>query len=145
MKEAVYGEKGAKYLDDLYGIIAIALENQNVIIKSHPRSKDRTIDNIKHYQNHVIPSEILYLNMDMDNKVLITSNSTAVVTPKLLLGKEPTIILLYKIMNKVSEFNKDEDDFFERFKESYKDKHRFFIPKDEEELKNILDRIKNKL
>lgn len=145
MKEAVYGEKGARYLEDLYEIIGNALQNQNVIIKSHPRSQDRTVNNIKQYGNHVIPSEVLYLNMEMENKVLITSNSTAVVTPKLLLGKEPTIILLYKIMNKVSEVHKDEDDFFQRFKNTYHDKHKFFIPENLEELNNILDRIKNKL
>ncbi len=143
LKEEVYGSDGAILLQNYYKMICSYFGNDNVIIKNHPRDKNTREDTMKYYNNYAIPSEVLYLNLDVEKKILITVNSTAVVTPKLIMDKEPIIILLYKIMNKNSTNDANQDVFFHNFKKTYRDKNKFQIPENKNELINILDKIKS--
>lgn len=142
LKEDLYGIEGSKLLDNYYKMIYSHFGNDSVIIKSHPRSKDIQYDELNYYNNYEIPSEIIYLNMNIEQCILIATSSTAVLTPKFIMDKEPIIIMLYKLMEKCHTVDKEQDMFFRRVRQTYRDKDKFNIPEDELELKNILERIK---
>lgn len=115
------------------------MTKDNLIVKSHPSDKSSRIDGVKYSGSSGCPFEIIAANSDIDGKILITLSSTASVTPKIIFDKEPTVILLYKLFSdSLLEWNSYYDAFFQKVKESYRDKNRFFIPKTKDELeKNI--------
>ena len=54
-----------------------------------------TCDNI-----NVIPYEVIALNDDrLESRYLLSDYSTALFTPKLLYGKEPKVIFLYRLIH----------------------------------------------
>ncbi|MBW4827960.1 MAG: alpha-2,8-polysialyltransferase family protein [Clostridiaceae bacterium] len=144
LKEELYGAEGSGLLNNYYKIIYSYFGKNNVIIKSHPRSKDIQNNEFNYYNNYEIPSEIIYLNMDIEQSILITTASTAVLTPKFIMDREPIIIMLYKLMEKFNTVDEEQDIFFRKVRQTYRDKNKFNIPEDEIELKNILERIKKR-
>ncbi len=74
----------------------ILLKNGNTIIKAHPRHL--TDDRYKYNEyTTAIPWEAISLSIDLNNKVLVSITSTSLVTPKIMLDKEPVVICLIKI------------------------------------------------
>ena len=120
------------------------MTKDNLIIKSHPSDKSSRIDGVKYFDNSDYPFEIIAANSDINDKILITLSSTASVTPKIIFDKEPVVILLYKMFSdSLLEWNDYYDTFFQKVKESYKSKNRFFIPKTYDEFENIINRFLN--
>lgn len=75
---------------------------------------------------------------NFDDKCLIAVHSTAVFTPKILFNKEPSIILLYKLLDKP--FN-GLDGFVKKFIETYENKEKIMIPETLEELYRDIDNV----
>lgn len=143
LKEEVFGKDGKKVLESLYRLIHEKIGKENIIIKDHPRNNSGNLENFSYYSHNYVPSEIMYINMDMDKTILITSNSTSIVTPKLLFDMEANIILLYELMAPYSANYEKEKSFFKKFLGSYKDKSKVFIPRNIKELEAYLKKIKD--
>ena len=125
-------------LIELYRIITDIAGKDNTIIKRHPRCKDNKIEFMKYFADTGMPFECICMNTDMANKILISYESTAVVTPKILFNQEPVIILLYKLIKEKAVGGYDltfEDKFFSTIKKTYTNQDRFIIPNNIEELK----------
>lgn len=125
------------------------LENINkddVCIKLHPRGKKELYGGISTYSNSAVPAEVIYLNMnDLMDKVLISSVSTACLSPKLIFDKEPTLILLYKYLKLEQKgiVTQGLVDFIEKVVTTYKDKSKIMIPETKEEFLQCIRSISN--
>lgn len=127
-----------KYQLDMLNIVIETVGAENVIVKMHPRSpKNKYPENIKTvYSNS--PFEILAVNMDLDSCAFVSPYSSAIVTPKLILNKEPVVICLDRILDR--ELNEG-DYVFDRVADIYENKS-FYIPKSEAELTDALSKLK---
>lgn len=112
-------------------LLAKKTRNQ-LVIKKHPQTPIGTYTAGVEYQYSNIPFEVIVANdYDIQNKVLITSISTAVWTPMLLYNKYPKIILLYPIFNVV-----EAKDIIEKFISLY-DKNRVIVIRSYDELEKL--------
>lgn len=109
------------------------------IIKRHPRSN-------KNYKLKCIedksPWELVCMNNKIEDRILISVNSTACITPKVLFDKEPIIIILAKIFPDDLNIANHVCTLFEKLENTYKNKNRVFIPNNFDELNKIFDYIK---
>ncbi len=139
-KNEIFKDNQSSLLVDIYRLVVNIAGKYNVILKKHPREKESDLAFVNNYLDFGVIFESLCINTDMSEKVLISHSSTAVITPKLFLGQEPTIILLYKLIESGmgSCENRLLNDFFESIKETYSDKNKFIIPKNVLELKDVL-------
>lgn len=134
LNREIYDEEGVISLNKIYDLIVQT--SNDVIFKPHPR-ETIFMKNRKYYLEREIPFEILCLNSDIEDKILVSVASTAIVTPKLLFDKEPVVILLYKIVPPQID-TVMMDKFFEGCRELYANQERFLIPKSISELKSFL-------
>ena len=118
-----------------------------MILKKHPehdvdRSDYLTLES--EYPNLVIDEgnyllEALYASLNLDGKVLITRDSSSVIYPKYMFGKEPIVIFTYRLYEEYYYQNADVLDGLSRNLLSiYKDKSKIFVPKTLGELIEIL-------
>ena len=124
-----------------YSTIESYIGYDKMYLKSHPRAMDKYPHKCENYPSSKCPMEIEYLNMDMDNMVLITLASTAVITPKLLYDKEPIVLLLCNIDNQVYKPNNNQLAFYKSIQSIYRDKTKIMILKNEESMKECLIKI----
>ncbi len=78
--------------------VAEIVGRDNLIIKTHPRDK-RTVyidSGLKIYKNSFIPWEAIQLNNDFSDKVLLTVNSSSVLTVNMMVKKKARALFLYK-------------------------------------------------
>ena len=89
-----------------------------------------------------LPWEVLLLNLDLSQRVFVSVHSTACLTPKLVFDQEPTVILLYKLVEplfeKLPPVLRPNEAFFQRVKGLYRDPQKFLIPTSFQELKGYL-------
>lgn len=139
--DRVFNENGKK---KYYNIIE-KLETfwkSELVMKKHPSDKKKKHLNIKYCECSDIPFEIIIGNSDVNNKILISVFSTATITPKILFNQEPKVILLCKIFQGYSkECNEKVIKFFEKVNELYH-AEKYYIPETENELFEILDKLK---
>lgn len=129
-----------KMLDECYQIVVDKYSCNQVICKPHPRSTVKTEVALNEYTKTGIPVEILYAGMpDLERRILIGTFSTALFTPKMMFGKEPTIICLHQI---VWPNNMKIPPVFEKLSKMYKHQDRIFAPENLDELNTYLSRIK---
>ena len=134
-KSSLFTEDNIKKINKLYRLIIEKAGNHDVIIKKHPSSLENEFKDIKTYSNIEIPFECLCLNTDMNRKVLISYGSTAVGTPKILLGQEPVIVLLYRLVDsKIRGYEHIMNEYFIKIQQLYVDKRKVIIPNSEDEL-----------
>lgn len=88
--------------------------------------------------------EIIELKQAFDDKVLISIISTACLTPKMIFGEEPYVILLYKLFENNDTRWTCIDNFMKCVQKLYC-QNKFFIPLNIEELKELLGKIKKEL
>lgn len=123
-------------LDEVYRYLGETFGADELILKEHPRSTVRTEAPMKKYAYTSVPIEIVYMRQpELEDKILLALNSTAVFTPKMLFGAEPHVILLYRLVSKDPEIRKKRDDTFLHLRSLYEDQSRFCIPETFEELK----------
>jgi hypothetical protein len=80
---------------------------------------------------------------DIDDRCLVSINSTALFNPKLLFDQEPYIIFVYKLVKLFYDWSLFEGTI-KLFVEEYRDKEKIMIPESIEELREYLDRYKNR-
>jgi len=135
----------AEKMQHWFDAIEASIGPANISIKSHPRAKDKYPHKCPNYPNTSCPMEIDYLNMDLDNTILISVASTAVITPKLLYDKEPIVLLLCNVDTNVYTPNEKQLELYHNIQSEYKDKRKFMMPDNMAELRQCLDTISNKL
>jgi len=129
----------------IYQVMNENRKDKKICIKLHPRAERKQIENFE-ILSTIGPWESVINDInDIQNKILISISSTAIITPKLMCNKEPYVIcLIYIFEEYMKEILKDYN-YTERLirllnnvKASYKDKEKFFMPKSVEELKEVL-------
>jgi hypothetical protein len=149
-----HDKKSVKAIEDQVAVIKqILLKNGNTVIKAHPRYL--TGNRYNHNESTTtIPWEAISLSIDLGNKVLVSITSTSIVTPKIMLNKEPIVICLIKIFKEyitpfmTADGKKEIDNiisFFHHIKKMYNDPSRFKIPNTINELERIIEEIDSKL
>lgn len=112
---------------------------EDLLIKLHPRD---SIDKYKNYSQTMVnnsnfPWELIYLNEDLYDKVLISVNSSAVFTPKIVFGRNHKIIILKNIYGFV-------DEELNNFIKLFDHNKNVFQPSTSEELKKIINSLKSR-
>ena len=110
----------------------------NMIIKKHPRDNSNIRSECAIYQYNSIPFELICANSDIENKVLITSSSSAVFMPKLLFDSEPVVILLHHITGLKQGNNIKREKMIQYLQNLYRENSRFLIPKSIDEFEDLL-------
>lgn len=116
-------------------------ERSSILVRVHPRDPSGTFRERGYPEdpNTTIPWEELLLYHDFSDKILVTSFSTAVFSPKIICDQEPRVIFL-KRMLLARDGGEVEDamDSFDRFaagvKEMYRDPSRISIPETRDDL-----------
>jgi len=86
--------------------------------------------------------ELKISQMDMDRILLISTCSTAQMTPKLLYGKEPWIVCTYRMFAPSSpESLKRTEELVRNLSESYEHKERILLPENEEQFAAIVSQF----
>lgn len=106
----------------------------------HPRNK---VDNIYCYdeciKNQIWELKILNMN-NIDNICLISPYSTACLTPNILYGMEPYVILTYNMISDSDITSKKNfRSLVEKMKENYKDKNKIMVPMNIDEYRKCLE------
>ena len=145
LKEVVLSPEDDERIVKLYDRLQAEFGEDKVIVKRHPRDT-RTYENpIREYQLKNMPFESICLASEPAKMNLFTLLSTATIMPKLLLGQEPRIVLLYHLFKRLEGDDEDRDRFFQLTRETYRDPDRILIPETEEELDQIIRTIKEEL
>lgn len=118
-----------------------AVSKSDIMVRVHPRDISGLFEKkgFSEDRNTRIAWEELLLYIDFSDKILITSFSTAVFSPKIIHDQEPRIIFLKRaLLEGDSSKNKGKMDSFDRFalgvKAIYSDPSRVCIPKTSEEM-----------
>ena len=115
----------------------IKLLGNKIVVKRHPRDCSVDNDNVKTYEYMDMPFEVICVNSNIEEKVLITIGSTAVLTPKIIFDKEPKVIWLDRlILGELVDNNRME--LIERIRKMYRNPERLIIPENIFELKKAL-------
>ena len=131
---------------DMYSLwqkVGMKINKDRAIIKPHPRQMDSELRSLGYrtYDRNTIPWELSLLNENMENKTIISTFSTTCITPKLMFGQEPRIIMLYKLMGRdYSFFGEGMLSFVEKVKNSYENREKFFVPESWEEFDDYCER-----
>ncbi|MBR1862710.1 MAG: hypothetical protein IJ806_01310 [Ruminococcus sp.] len=141
MRETCMDEKTAKDYSETLFKVCEKIGKNNVCIKQHPRDKSDTWKGYNIYPDSSVPFELLCMTSDVDKKVIITLSSTAVMMPKILFGKEPVIILLYKLFKMKIADDGGRDKIYKQLRNIYQNKKRVLIPETQEELFSYLDEL----
>lgn len=114
--------------------------SDSIVVKMHPRAEASSKEGIRSVKT-IIPWEILCQKINVNKKVLISISSSACVTPKLLGDEEPRVILLYNIIKDINT-GEEVKRFYQDIRESYRDKSRFMIPENVDELVGCLEKVR---
>lgn len=126
---------------ELWSKVLKLLPTEKVILKSHPRQKESKLQKLglSTCKNYRIPWEIYTLNMNTENKVILSIFSTSCVAPKLMFDSEPRVILLYKLLGVDYSFlGQGLVNLVERIGSMYRDHSKFFVPETFEDLERYL-------
>lgn len=113
----------------------------DVIYIPHPRYKERQINSFNKIESNKFWELNISIIKDIENKCFITMHSTAAFSPKIVLNKEPFLILTLNMIqdekNKIglNEVNK----IVERISKEYKDQSKIMLPKNEKELRACIE------
>ncbi|MBN2860889.1 MAG: hypothetical protein JXK93_11545 [Sphaerochaetaceae bacterium] len=132
--------QGNPALNDAVKHLIERIPTDDVIVKPHPRSSSGDYHGRRMYQGSTLPWEILAMNMDIENKILISFFSTVAITNKIIFDKEPTIILLFEMeeLKKLYPLERDSRDFIYSFKQTYRYPQRILLPTTETELNGMV-------
>lgn len=108
--------------------------SERIAYKRHPR--DTQIQESERKLSS-IPFEVLCMKYDMSDRVLLTCNSTAAYTPKIMFDQEPRVVFLCKILE--DEMIEKSNDYINVIRNLYRDKSKVIMPETEKELYLILE------
>ena len=129
-----------------------SLGKDQLTVRMHPRNpkdKYQSQGYIIDQNNKNSWEDILVALDNLNDLALITLNSTAVFTPKMIYGKEPVIVILGKmIMNEYSYqpwaryfWDDKYSKFVQRIHESYNNKKKVIIPESFDEMVSLLKQL----
>lgn len=145
-----YGMEGFDFLEKkILDLIKKEIDLSNFTIKYHPRYDSEKNSEFNELET-LSPWECSINDLkDINEMILISICSTALITPKLLCDKEPIVICTIKIYEKymkeiLKEYNYYENALvlFNEVKNKYRNKEKFMIPSTLNELKNCLKMYK---
>ena len=124
---------------------------KNIVFKSHPKSgidmhhdfpwdmypKDIFVDSQSYWFESIIPI------IDIEDKVLITCDSSMVMYPKYMFDKEPIVIYTYNLFEMDTEKKARVENNVMHLRAQYRDGGRVYNPKDVEEFKSLLLKLNN--
>lgn len=134
---SIFDDANRKALYEIYDLIVDICGESNVILKKHPRDTEENYRISKVYKKYDVPFEVICMNSNIADKCLISVGSTSVSSPKILLGQEPYVIMLYKILHTNNGTDDALDNYFRVIQKKYP-KGKFFVPENVEELKEAL-------
>ena len=116
------------------------LKKEDFVVKRHPRKQDFDYApyKVKVLPELQVPWEVI--GAKLVNKVLITFNSSAALTPKFIYNNNNKVIFLYKYFMKDDPLCLEWDKFFYKVKDMYPE--HIFIPETEKDLIDVLDQVK---
>ena len=125
-----------------------SIKRSDVLVMLHPDIVGAEAESCRHRSKemHVIASTVLveavFSQVDMSEKVLVSTNSTALITPKLLFNKEPHIIMTHRLfkIHKIKDWKRNEA-YLRQILMLYDGKKRVFAPCTIEELNEIVIRF----
>ena len=132
----------------LFKQIKQKFENENICLKLHPRTRENRFSNVfKVLPTNGIPWEVYALNMNMNNKILVSLSCATMISSKLLYGDETYSLLLYpliidKIIDKISGqkyLTSDRVVKINEQKKFYSNKSKFFVANDLNSAIEVLD------
>lgn len=95
--------------------------------------------------SNTVPFEALLADLDTDNFILITTDSSATLTPKYMFDKEPYVIYLYHLtQNRTDSDILNRDKLVQNLESLYQNKGRIFVPKSIAELRESISMIKGR-
>lgn len=125
-------DEGYEHFREIIAVIAEKFGRERIYIKKHPRDPDGF-----HNARNSLPFEVFCLHGDIGNKVLVSFLSTACLTPWLVFGQTPTVILLHRLIcGRVA--YKGLSAFFDRMPKVYGQPDKVQIPNTLKELRECL-------
>lgn len=133
-------------------INSIGEKYDHVGVKRHPDSKEAYSSRLNNVDTSCMP-EILFLNNNIEEKLLISSGSAAIFNSSFIYDKNPYIILTYKMFGKDDDLAKDlfwcsgqelEEKINITLKSGYKDPTKIYCPESTEELFKSIDEYKQR-
>jgi hypothetical protein len=119
--------------------LASVVGKENIMVRIHPRNPRNRFAELgyKTNQDTSIPWEILAMNIDIQDKVLITMYSQSVLTPDILLGKKAKSLILCKLEKN---FENSDHMLFDYMNRRYysKDRANYIVPENMEQLNSIV-------
>ena len=127
-------------LEKIYEKLIKKFGIDKIAFKRHPRD-ERELVSARKYIYGSVPFELFGCIQDLSSNILVAWDSTAVLTPKMFFGQEPTVILLYRIVKgKINNYSETEK-LYSMFSECYESKTKFIVPQTLEELQYIIDKL----
>ncbi|WP_165062272.1 hypothetical protein [Adlercreutzia sp. ZJ154] len=121
---------------------AVRAFKNSVSVKRHPRRFDGLLSTLGVQEAPDVSMELLCLGGGIaDDNILISRLSTSAMLPKLLLGKEPRLVFLYKLVSFEDPNTRDLSDMVERFTSLYSSPDRIACPSSYEEYEEVLERF----
>ncbi len=157
--DAVYYSAGYDLYDRLSDYSQIECELVNYInkkelkfaVKKHPNSKERYNDSIVSVPQGL--PEISFMNLELENKLLISSASATVFNPSFIFDKNPFLILTYRLFGDNDTFARNlfscsEREMIRKIEKTlfsgYLDHTKIFIPKTLGELDEAIEDYKKR-
>lgn len=127
-------------------------DRNKIVIKAHPNNSKNLKNFAQDFEKMVYVDrnnflfEYIYPNVDIEKKLIITYASSSAMYAKTIFGKEPYIILFFRLFN---EYHEHGDQNAERYAEDlielYKDKTRIYIPNTYDELLENINEVKMRI
>ena len=119
-----------------------------ILVMLHPVIVGAEADIYQNYDKemHVSVSpaliEAVFIEIDVEDKVLISQGSTVLITPKLMFDKEPFIIMTHRMYKDYAQFgNTGADEFYNKIYSLYWNKERLYAPRTKEEMREIISNL----
>lgn len=126
-----------EFIKELIGLVG----EDSVLIKRHPRCVENRFEKLGVHiaKGLPIPWELIQLNINMDQKVFITTTSAAALSSAVYFGDDSKSILLFEGMeNKPSSVT----DVMRKYMKAFQEKYGFnvlYMPKNMDEFKKIIE------
>lgn len=128
-------------------ILTKAFGKENFVVKMHPHTMIMPYsENVPTYTARC-PFEILMSAVDIENKILVSTISTAAMNPKMILDAEPTIIFTVKFVGyeKTEEEMKELVAIVDRLKAIYRNPEKVIVPENIEEFEQVVNKLKENI
>ena len=141
-------------LEEIIQTIVSTINPMRIVFREHPwhplLKKLRGGGNLEYVyidsSSNTVPFESLLADIDTENFILITTDSSATLTPKYMFDKEPYVIYLYHLtQNRTKSDILNRDKLVQNLESLYQNKGRIFVPESLGELEAVLRTISDKI